>query len=66
MHSDLDDLKQTITRGGKRYCITFIHDSRYTKVSLLRNKDEAGEMFIKYKAEIENQLNKRIKKVKNQ
>lgn len=65
MHSDLGDLKQTITRGGKRYCITFIDDySRYTKVYLLRNKDEAGEMFIKYKAEIENQLNKKIKRLR--
>ena len=37
VHTDLGDLKQTETRGGKRYYITFIDDfSRYTKVYLLR------------------------------
>ena len=40
IHSDLGDLKQTMTREGKRYYITFINDfSRYTKIYLLRNKD---------------------------
>ncbi|KAL6335533.1 hypothetical protein AAG906_030661 [Vitis piasezkii] len=35
------------------------HDdySRYTRVYLLRNKDEARDAFIKYKNEVENQLN---------
>lgn len=62
IHSDLGDLKRTMARGGKRYYITLIDEySRYTKVYLRRNKDEAGEMFIKYKAEVENQLNKKIK-----
>ena len=62
IHSDLGDLKQTMTRRGKRYYITFIGDfSRYTKIYLLRNKDEAGEKFLIYKSEVENQLNKKIK-----
>ncbi|KAL6345701.1 hypothetical protein AAG906_017440 [Vitis piasezkii] len=44
-------------RGGKRFYITFIDDySRYTRVYLLRNKDEARDAFIKYKNEVENQL----------
>ena len=39
--------------------ITFIDDySRYTRVYLLRNKDEARDAFIKYKNEVENQLRK--------
>ena len=55
VHTDLGDLKQTETRGGKKYYITFIDDfSRYTKVYLLRNKDEALDKFALYKAEVEN------------
>ena len=47
-----------MTRKGKRYYITFIDDcSRYTKVYLLRNKDEAFDVFLLYKAKVENQLN---------
>ena len=57
IHSDLGDLKNIMTRGGKRFYITFIDDySGYTRVYLLRNKDEAINAFIKYKNEVENQL----------
>jgi hypothetical protein len=63
MHTDLGDLKQTMTRGGKKYYVTFIDDfSRYTKLYLLRSKDEAYSMFLLYKAEVENQLNKKNQK----
>ena len=66
VHTDLGDLKQTETRGGKRYYITFIDDfSRYTKVYLLRNKDEALDKFVLYKAEVENQLGRKIKRVRS-
>ena len=42
IHTGLDDLKQVMTRGGNKYYITFIDDcSRYTRVYLLKNKDEA-------------------------
>ena len=35
IHSDLRDLKNTVTRGGKRFYITFIDDySTYTRVYL--------------------------------
>ena len=52
-------------RGGKRFYITFIDDySRYTRVYLLRNKDEVRDAFIKYKNEVENQLTKKIKRLK--
>lgn len=54
-----------MTRGGKKYYITFIDDfSRYTKVYLLRNKDEAFDKFLLYKLEVDNQLNRKIKKVR--
>ena len=42
IHSDLGDLKSTMTRGGKCFYIT----------------------FIKYKNEVENQLSKKIKRLR--
>ena len=52
-------------RGGKRFYITFIDDySRYTRVYILRNKDEARNAFIKYKNEVKNQLSKKIKRLR--
>ena len=51
-----------LTRGGSRYFITFIDDcSRFTYVYLLKNKDEAFDMFKVYRAEVENQLVRKIK-----
>jgi hypothetical protein len=65
IHSDLGDLKHTMTRGGKRFYVIFVDDySRFTKLYLLRSKDEALEMLIKYKTEVENQKNKRIKRLR--
>lgn len=53
VHSDLGDLKMTMTRGGKRFYVIFVDDySRFTKLYLLRTKDEALEMFVKYKMEV--------------
>ena len=41
IHTDLKDLKQTMTRECKKFYVTFIDDfSRFTKVYLLRNKHE--------------------------
>ena len=55
-----------MTRGGKRSCIAFINDySRYTRVYLLRNKDKAMDVFIKYKNEVENQLSTKIKSLRS-
>ena len=55
-----------MARAGKRFYITFIDDySRYTRVYLLRNKDEAMDAFTKYKNEVENQLSKKIKRLKS-
>ena len=62
IHSDPGDLKNTMTRRGKRFYITFIDDHlRYTRVYFLRNKDA----FIKYKNEVENQQSKKIKRLKS-
>ena len=55
IHSNLGDLKQIMTKGGKKFYVTFLDDcSKFTRVYLLRNKDEAFDMFLNYKAEVEN------------
>ena len=64
IHSDICEYNGVLTRGGKRYFITFIDDSsRFTYVYLLRTKDEAFDKFKLFKAEIENQKEK-INKLK--
>nr|KAJ0188051.1 hypothetical protein LSAT_V11C900477710 [Lactuca sativa] len=62
IHSDICELNGILTRGGKRYFITFCDDfSRYLHGYLLRSKDEAFDAFKRYKAEVENQLERHIK-----
>jgi transposase InsO family protein len=62
IHSDICDMNGVLTEGGQRYFITMIDDaSRYCYVYLLKNKDEALNCFQTYKAEVENQLEKKIK-----
>ena len=62
---DLGDLKQTMTIGDKKFYVTFIDDySKFTRVYLLRNKDEAFDMFLSYKVEVENQLHRKIKRIR--
>ncbi|KAL3509160.1 hypothetical protein ACH5RR_028561 [Cinchona calisaya] len=57
---NLGDFKNNMSRGGKKYYITFIDDySRYTKLYLLSQKDEVEKMFITFKNEVENQLEKK-------
>ena len=66
IHSDICDLKFASTRGGNKYFITFFDDStKYCYVYLLKSKDEALEKFVFYKAEVENQLNKKIKVIRS-
>ena len=66
IHSNLGDLKQTMTRGGKKFYVTFIDDySRFTRVYLLRNTDEVFDMFLSYKVEVENQLDRKIKRIRS-
>ena len=62
IHSDICELNEILTRGGNRYFIIFIDDFfRYTYVYLLKHKDEAFNAFKNYKAEVKNQLGKKIK-----
>jgi len=65
VHSDLADFKNTMSKGGKKWYITFVDDfSRYTKVYLLKSENELREMFLKYKVEVENQLDQKIKRLR--
>jgi hypothetical protein len=55
-----------LTKGGKRYFITFIYDStRFCYVYLLKSKYEALYYFKTYKAEVENQLEREIKQLRS-
>jgi len=55
-----------MSRGGKNYFVTFIDDfSRYAKVYLIKHKDEACDMFLTYKAKVENHLNTKIKRIRS-
>jgi hypothetical protein len=66
IHSDLCEMNEMLTKGGKRYFITFIDDStRFYYVCLLKSKDEALHYFKTYKAEAENQLERKIKRLRS-
>jgi hypothetical protein len=61
IHFDLCEMNGILTKGGKRYFITFIDDStRFCYVYLLKSKDGALHYFKTYKAEVENQLERKI------
>ena len=62
----MGDFKNHESRGGKKYYITFVDEiSRYTIVYLLQSKDEAEGMFLKYKVEVGNQLDRKIKRLRS-
>ena len=66
IHSDLCEMNGILTKGGKQYFITFIDDStRFCYVYLLKSKDEALHYFKTYKAEVENQLERKIKRLRS-
>ena len=66
IHSDVCDLKSIQTREGNKYLITFIDDrTKYCYVYLLKNKGETLEKFVLYKIEVDNQLDKNIKRLRS-
>jgi hypothetical protein len=55
-----------LTKGAKRYFMTLIDDStRFCYIYLLKSKDEALHYFKIYKAEVENQLERKMKHLKS-
>ena len=66
VHSDLSEMNGVLTKGGKRYFMTLIDDStRFCYIYLLKSKDEALHYFKIYKAEVENQLERKIKHLRS-
>jgi transposase InsO family protein len=66
IHSDLCVMNEILTKGSKQYFITFIDDSiRFCYVYLLKSKDEALYYFKTYKVEVENQLERKIKRLRS-
>ena len=56
----------TQARGGYEYFITFTDDySRFGYVYLMKQKSKTFEKFKEFKAEVENQLGKRIKVIRS-
>jgi transposase InsO family protein len=55
-----------LTKCGKRYFMTFIDDcTRFCYVYLLKSKDEVLHYFKTYKAKVENQLERKIKRLRS-
>jgi transposase InsO family protein len=66
IYSDLCEMNGVLTQGDKRYFMTLIDDStRFCYIYLLKSKDEALHYFKIYKAEVENQLERNIKRVRS-
>ena len=65
IHSDLYEMNDVETKGGKRYFMTLIDDAtRFCYVYLLKSKDQTLDYFKIYKAEVENQLERKIKRIR--
>ena len=65
IHSDLWGPSKEPSFGGRRYMLTFVDDfSRKVWVYFLRHKNETFFMFKKFKALVENQTGRKIKKLK--
>ena len=65
VHTNVCGTMSAQAKGGYEYFITFTDDySRYGYVYLMKWKSEAFEKFKVFRAEVENQLGKRIKTVR--
>ena len=66
IHSYLCEMNGLLTRGGKRYFMTLIDDAtRYCYIYLLKTKDEVFHYFKIFKAEVENQIERKIKRLRD-
>ncbi|KAJ4710364.1 Retrovirus-related Pol polyprotein from transposon TNT 1-94 [Melia azedarach] len=66
IHTDICGPFPTVAWNGQQYFIMFIDDfSRYGYIYLIHEKSQALDVFKNYKAEVENQLSKRIKTVRS-
>lgn len=54
-----------MTKGDKIFHIIFIDNYlKSSKLFLLRTKDKTCDIFLKYNVRVENQLNKKIKRLR--
>ena len=66
VHSNLCEMNGVLTKGGKRCFMNLIDDaSRFCYVYLLQTKDEALDYFKICKTEAENQLERKIKRLRS-
>ncbi|RVW73385.1 Retrovirus-related Pol polyprotein from transposon TNT 1-94 [Vitis vinifera] len=66
IHTDICGSYPTASWNGQQYFITFIDDySRYGYLFLIHEKSQSLDVFKTFKAEVELQLNKRIKSVRS-
>jgi transposase InsO family protein len=65
IHSELCEMNEELIKGGKRYFTTLIDVcTRFCYMYLLKSMDEALHYFKIYKAEVENQFERKIKHVR--
>ncbi|KAH9718762.1 hypothetical protein KPL71_022343 [Citrus sinensis] len=65
IHSDLWGPSQTVSLGGVKYFLSFIDDySRMVWVYVLKGKDEVFERFKQWKALVETQSGRKIKRLR--
>lgn len=66
IHTDICGPFPTASWNGQQYFISFIDDySRYAYLFLIHEKSESLDVFKRFKAEVENQLDQRIKSVRS-
>jgi hypothetical protein len=66
VHFDLSEMNGVLKTGGKRYFMTLIDDNtRFCYIYLLKSKDEVLHYFKIYKAEVENQFERKIKHLRS-
>ena len=62
VHSDVWGPAKTPSLGGRHYFVTFVDDfSRRVWVFTMKKKDEVLGVFLRWKAQVENQTGRKIK-----
>jgi hypothetical protein len=65
IHLDLCEMNRELTKGGKKHFMKLINDStRYCYVYLMKSKNEAFSYLKIYKYETEDQLDRKIKRLR--
>lgn len=64
IHTDLNGPHNTTGYGGEKYFVTFIDDySKCARIYCIKSKAETASCFIDYVNLVENQFNKKVKKL---